>query len=345
MMKATIEIRFLKICTMKDTLRALRPRCLFVHVGWVAVVIAALLESQPLFAQPVREWHRKLATSIAEPVSLQVELFTGDLQIAYAREGEVSITATGRTASGTFLNEEYFTDRILVAGSGNRITIHEQSPLSDSVKVSYKIDVPYRTEVRTRVDHGRQFVTGIMGPVRSAGHDGTIKVSYVTKDVTAETDTGDLDLQVIGARISARTRRGDIVCMRAAQEVEAEADEGNITLMVVGPAKASVRNGSGRIEAGGVRGALSASTTGGDIHVKAVPHDDWNLTSISGSIRVELPPLAGFEMNAVTKSGEILIRRGDLGLSQSSRNHLEQKANGGGKRLELRTNGGRIVIG
>src|SRR5262249_38797165 len=101
----------------------------------------------------------------------------------------------------------------------------------------------------------------------------------------------------------------------------------------------------GRVDAGGVRGTLVASTDAGDLHVKAVPHDDWHLSSVSGTIRVELPPAAGFEVDANTISGEVSIGRDDLDKRTAGGRHFNQKANGGGKRIELRTEAGRIVIG
>ena len=45
--------------------------------------------------------------------------------------------------------------------------------------------------------------------------------------------------------------------------------------MVVGPSKATVKKGTGRIEVGAARGGFMGSTAGGDLHVKAAPHDDW----------------------------------------------------------------------
>ena len=115
--------------------------------------------------------------------------------------------------------------------------------------------------------------------------------------------------------------------------------------MVVGPSTAIVKRGSGRIDAGGVRGSFFATTEMGNIHVKGVPHDDWNLSSSAGSIRVELPPAAAFDVDASTKTGELSVGRNDLDQPAPQAHHLSQKANGGGKRIQLRSEAGKIVIG
>ena len=163
--------------------------------------------------------------------------------------------------------------------------------------------------------------------------------------MTVEAGQGSLDLEVIGSFVKAKTDRGSISCSRAAKGIDAETGDGDITLMVVGSSRAVVRQGLGRIDAGGIHGSLTSSTADGDVHIKAVPHDDWHLTSTSGNIRLELPSAAGFEVDAWTNLGQISINRDDLQKSEEHSNRIRQKVNGGGKKIELHTVAGAIVIG
>jgi DUF4097 and DUF4098 domain-containing protein YvlB len=114
--------------------------------------------------------------------------------------------------------------------------------------------------------------------------------------------------------------------------------------MVVGPSQAKVREGAGNVDVGGARGTLVVSTDGGDLHVKAVPHDDWRLASGSGTIRIELPPAARFDLDALTDSGSLMIRRDDLEKPGAGVHRLAERANGGGRRIEVRTETGTIVV-
>jgi DUF4097 and DUF4098 domain-containing protein YvlB len=298
-------------------------------------------------AHATREWQRHFSTSIAEPVSVQINLTQADLQIAYAREGEVSIKASARTTSVIDIDETYFAAHILIEQSGNKILIHEQPGASapdHNIRTAFQLDVPYRTQVQTRVVSGKQSITGVMGPVTARSDNGNIHVSYVSNEVTAEAGTGDIDLQVIGAKVEAKTGTGNISCSRSPQGIDAETTDGDIALMVVGSSQATIKSGAGRIEVGGVRGTLQASTVAGDLHVKAVPHDDWQLKSISGNIRLELPPQSGFEIHAETQSGALIVSRDDLEKPNTQARRFDQKANGGGKRIELHTGAGKIVI-
>ena len=194
------------------------------------------------------------------------------------------------------------------------------------------------------VDHGKQTIIGIMGPVKARTRKGDIKVSYISKGVLAEAYSGNLDLQVIGEHVQARTGNGNISCVRSVQGASAETENGDIVLMVVGPSMAEIKNGTGRIDLGGATGSFAGSTAGGDLNVKGMPHGDWRLNSASGNIRIELPPAAKFELDATTNFGQVVNDRDDITSTNGEVRHLHRKVNGGGKLIEIHTDGGRIVI-
>jgi hypothetical protein len=83
-----------------------------------------------------------------------------------------------------------------------------------------------------------------------------------------------------------------------------------------------------------VRDGLLASTSAGDLRVKPIPHEDWQLSSRSGTVRVELPPASNFELDAMSDSGDVVIARDDLDKPSVGDRSLIRKANGCGKRLE-----------
>jgi hypothetical protein len=317
-------------------------------LGWATLVaIASLACMESASAHVVAEFHQTLAVSAIEPVTLDIEIARGEVQVLYSRDGQVSITGFAQ-ASSSGLNSNYFKAVLTVEQNGNHLKIrHVSNPvyLEEGINVLYRIDVPYRTVVTSKVDNGRQTISGVMGPVKVVTRKGDIKASYLSKGLQAEVETGNLDLEVIGEHVEAKTGKGNISCTRLAQGVTAETEEGDIALMVVGPSTATVKSGTGRIEAGGVRGTFFASTSAGDLHVQAVPHDDWQLTSASGNVRFELPPAARFDLDASTNSGELQINRDDIARPLSDVRHFHQQVNGGGKRIQAHTGSGRIVIG
>lgn len=70
--------------------------------------------------------------------------------------------------------------------------------------------------------HGKQTITGIMGPVNTEVGGGDVDLSYVSLGVAAQALAGNLSFEVIGGRIEAHTGQGNIVCLRAPQGINAE---------------------------------------------------------------------------------------------------------------------------
>jgi hypothetical protein len=297
-------------------------------------------------AQSTAEFHQTLMLNQVEPVTLDVQVPSADVQIVYSRDGEVSINATAQ-ASNAGLNGNYFKAVLIITLNENHLELKHvpNSAYPEAgINLRYRIDVPYRTQVTAKVDRGKQTISGIMGPVRAVANRGDIQASYVSRGVQAETRQGNLDFRVIGERVGASTGTGNISGERLGQGITAETGDGDITLMVVGPSAATIKTGTGRIEIGGARGSLAASADGGDIHVKAIPHEDWRLNSASGTIRLELPPTASFDLEASTDSGTLQMERDDIAKPESDAKSAHLQVNGGGRRVVAQTMSGRIVI-
>jgi len=227
-------------------------------------------------------FQRSLVTSISEPVILDVAVSGGSVTIGYSRDDEVNIHAFGKDAGGKDLPAQFFQSKLLIEQKQNSVSIREVPGLgslfASLYSIDYRIDVPYRTEVDSTVfGTGNQTLVGVYGPAKLVSGAGDIDAQYVRF-----------------ALLEAKTGKGNISCSRCFA-VNAETGAGNITLLEDGDSKALVKSGRGRIDIGGARGAVDASTQAGMLHVKAVLSDDWQLESVSGNIRVELPPKAKFE--------------------------------------------------
>ncbi|HET6180055.1 MAG TPA: DUF4097 family beta strand repeat-containing protein [Candidatus Sulfotelmatobacter sp.] len=332
-------------CALRSALYRTR---LVRRLAEIAVVaIAFLAYAQFSVAQAASEFHRTLAVASSETVTLEVELLSGDLQVSYGRDGEVSITAFAKSSASTDLGGNFFASVLAVEQEGNHVSLRPV-PHADfsgkGVSVSYRIDVPYRTELTSTLLRGKQNIGGILGPVKAVTDKGDITAAYISKGLHVQVDNGDLNIQVVGEHVDAKTGSGNISCSRLPQGVSAETGDGDITLVVVGPSTANVKKGSGRIEVGGARGSLVSSTDRGDLHIKAVPHEDWQLNSGSGSIRLELPAATPFELEASTGSGEFQFDRDDIARTEVGALQLHQMVNGGGKRIAVHTESGKIAI-
>ena len=316
--------------------------------AWFGLIVFALLVKVPLsFGQATAEFRRTFAVAWAQPVTLDVEVTDGDLQIIYGREGQISISATAESSADTRFDDSFFSKVLTIDQKENHLIVrHPPNTTYPEARITflYRIDVPYRTEITSTLNRGKQTISGVLGPVKAVTRNGDIKASYVSKGLQARADNGNLDIQVIGERVEAQTRRGNIFCSRVAQGVSAETEDGDITLMLVGPSTATVKRGTGRIDVGGARGTLLGVTDGGDLHVRAMPQDDWQLRSASGNVRLDLPLATKLELDVSTTSGEVQVDREDIAKPNSDPHHFFRTLNGGGKRIEVRTESGSIVI-
>lgn len=272
-------------------------------------------------------FHRMLAVGLKDPVVLDVSISKGDLTIEYNRDGVVSIYASGKDASGRSLTEDFLKSSLIIDKEENHITVRSSASVPDVKSMSYRIDVPFRTQVNSSaLEMGNQKLIGITGPAKLESSVGNIDVTYVRF-----------------SQVQAITGKGNISCARVAQ-VFAETGRGNITLEEDGPSEAAVKKGLGRIEISGARGKINASTDGGDLHIKAVLTGNWQLKSVAGSIRIELPPRSYFEINAETTSGGISVERDDMHKPPAESHQLHDQVNGGGTHIEAQTISGNIYI-
>jgi hypothetical protein len=294
--------------------------------------IAALFRVAVSFAsEQAHLFQRAFVTSINQPVTLTVAVSAGTVTIGYSRDDEVDIYDFGKDAGGKNLPAEFFQSKLLIEQKENSVSIREVpglGSLSASLyNIDYRIDVPYRTEVDSTISGtGTQTLEGVYGPAKLVSGAGDIDAKYVRF-----------------APVDARTGKGNISCTRCF-EVNAETGEGNITLLENGNSKALVKSGRGRIEIGGARGAVNASTQAGALHIKAIPSDDWQLESGSGNIRIELPPQAKLDIEASSESGEVNIERDDMQKPEGEVHQVHQQLNGGGKHIIARSVKGSISI-
>jgi Putative adhesin len=297
-------------------------------------ILALLIAASGLSSGQLSIFEQDLETSIASPVNLSISLSAGDLTIAYSHEGEIRFSAYAKDAAGRNVPEEYFKRHIYIEQQGNNVKISDSAdnsitdlPVGLFYRITYRLEVPNRTEVVSTLSGiGDQTLLGTTGPARLISRIGNVNVQQVRLEP-----------------IHVSTGKGNISCTRVRQ-LEAETGDGNITLMEDGSSKAVVKHGAGKIEVGGARGSFEGSTDRGTLHIKAVPHDDWQLDSASGTIRIELPPKAAFSLDAKTDHGAISINRDDIQNPDPDAREFHQEVNGGGKHIVARSEKGSIFV-
>jgi len=106
-----------------------------------------------------------------------------------------------------------------------------------------------------------------------------------------------------------------------------------------------ISTGSGDVNIKGAKGAVRVTTGSGEINAQGTPTGDWNLHTGSGSVTVEFPENAAFELYARTSSGNIETKHEVSVQGNVGTHELRGKVGSGGAvRVELRTSSGTIRI-
>jgi DUF4097 and DUF4098 domain-containing protein YvlB len=105
-----------------------------------------------------------------------------------------------------------------------------------------------------------------------------------------------------------------------------------------------ISTGSGDVEIKGVKGGAKVSTGSGSITAQGDPTGDWRLHSGSGSVRVNFPSQAAFNLVARSSSGNIETSHEISVQGNISPRELRGKVGAGGPLVELSTSSGSIEI-
>jgi DUF4097 and DUF4098 domain-containing protein YvlB len=181
--------------------------------------------------------------------------------------------------------------------------------------------------------------------VKTSGGD--IEVGSLNGNVRARTSGGDLKFARIDGEIDAQTSGGNIRLEEGTATAKLHTSGGNVTVeRAGGPTTVSTSGGSIRLDS--VAELVSAHTSGGNIVAKITNplKQDTVLDTSGGTVKVQVPKGAGFQLDASTSGGDVdatgmtlTIDRGGIGKSR-----LVGSVNGGGPKLKLRSSGGDIII-
>ena len=204
-----------------------------------------------------------------------------------------------------------------------RIGRSQDSELMHNVSISYDLEVPPETLLRSSTGSGNQNISGLKSNIRISAGSGDVKISSIGGVVRTNTGSGNIDVTDVTGNVNAQTGSGEIH-LRNGSSVE-------------------LSTGSGNIEATGIHGGARARTGSGDISLNGEATSPWQLHTGSGDVSVQLQQNAKIDLDAETSSGKIAVAPA-IAIDRSDRHHMHGKLNGGGALLEIQTSSGDISV-
>ncbi len=241
--------------------------------------IPSLIQSSETFKETIE---------VDDGATLEVRNRNGSIEITSWDKDYVDIYAIKRSSYG---KRELELVEIKVQSNGEIIIETEYLQRNARVSVSYEIRVPSGLEV-----------------ARVNSSNGSIKLTNISGDVTAETSNGSIEMRNVSGLVHAKTSNGKV----------------NIS---------------------GTTGVREARTSNGSISVE-VPqiHDDIAIRTSNGSVKLYLPEELDADLDFSTSNGKINTHGLEVTTSSFSNTHISGKIGAGGFTITVSTSNGSVDL-
>jgi Putative adhesin len=295
--------------------------------------LAIVLVSASLMSATSFQGSFERTYQVTGPVELEILTHSGDISVNSGPAGSVVIRGKIHVShdwlSGNRQGDVSEIEKNPpIRQTGNSLHIDYLS--FRDISVDYEITAPADTQIRSHSGSGDQRVEGLRGKLDMESGSGDMRLRGISSEIRVHTGSGDVDAREISGPFIAEAGSGDI---RAEEK---------------GNGDVSIHTGSGNIELRGVAGALRAESGSGDLTIEGAVKGNWELRTSSGNVELELPQGAGFDLDASTGSGSVIVDRpvtmtvqGDLRKPQRS---VKGKVDGGGPELLVHTGSGDVNI-
>ena len=141
-----------------------------------------------------------------------------------------------------------------------------------------------------------------------------VEVSTASADVNLTVDVGRLEVATASGdvtfdtaeRLQMKSASGTVRGHQVTGEARCITASGDIRIVTVGE-RADLSTASGDITIEECRGSLSVATLSGDIRVGRLTGPDLNAKSMSGGVRIGIPPRTRLDLDANTLSGRVSL--------------------------------------
>lgn len=188
------------------------------------LLMAALAAAPALLASQATQAANSKGTfqrtlEVAGPVELDVQTEAGNISVRMVAGSSVRVSGEVRVKTGLLQSDpvsERKLQRIIshppIERHGNSITIGRlrDSDLRRDTFISYEIEAPLDTRLRSKTGLGDLRVEGLHGTVNAETDAGKVTISAITGDVRANTGLGDVTIRDVTGTLRADSAAGTV---------------------------------------------------------------------------------------------------------------------------------------
>jgi hypothetical protein len=318
---------------------------------------------------------------------VNIRVGRGDVTVRAADGQELSVVAkkSVRTWSETEAHHLEKPVKVVAVKNGDAYEIHPDGyDLSNSrVNIDLEIDIPKKSPVTVRTDHGDVSISDQSGEVAVTVQSGDVEIRNIKGDITVETHKGDVKVSDTSGNVKVTGKGGEVEVINAAGSFTLDGDfygpvrvdkvakgvrlitaKTDLTLSALA---GHMEAGSGNLDIVDAPGNLSIRTRdtevslenpGGKVNVdnryasvtvlfSAPPKEDITITNSASEISLSLPGSSSFDIDADCQKCEIDSEFSSLSATKSASgdSHLTAKyGTGRGPKIVLKTSYGNIGL-
>ncbi|MGH9488475.1 MAG: DUF4097 family beta strand repeat-containing protein [Terriglobales bacterium] len=295
----------------------------FLNALLAILALALALTALPAaLAAQQGSFHRQY--QVNGPVTLEIHNGAGDVHVTALPGNTVTVDATIRQSFGFFLGSDpQAVQRVEhqppITQDGNTIRISRiQGYWARHISIRYTITAPPDTQVSAQTGSGDVDLDGLQRPARLHTGSGDVHVTRLGGDLHASTGSGDIVFGSIQGSAHFSTGSGDIRGREIAGRLRADTGSGDVIVNQVGQG-AYASTGSGSVHLDAVTGDVTAQTASGDVSVGGtigVGHR-WDLGTSSGAVYVSLHVVGSVAAQLYSSSGGIDVHLPSENVSSS----------------------------
>jgi DUF4097 and DUF4098 domain-containing protein YvlB len=288
---------------------------------------------------------------VAGPSKVDISTVRGKIEIVAGQAGRIVVSgaATVRVGWNVPVNAVELARQVAAAPPVERVgdTIRMRPPVDEAaqraVTVSYRVEVPPATEVRTTSDSGATSVRGVAAAVDVRTQSAAIDLDSLGGVVNVSTGSGAIVVADVAGALTASTGSSSFTASGVGSSLRVRTESGAIDATLTGNGDVDVESGSSAIRVRGVRGGLTARSQSGRITVDGAPGREWMTTTGSSGVDMNLEPGSKFSIDAATRSGSVVVDGGHVQGSVAQR-EVSGSVGGGGPVVRIRSESGSVRV-
>ena len=252
------------------------------------------------------------------PISLYVELGSGDLNVHAEDVSETTVTVDGRDA-----------DDVTIEQRGNQIAVLAPQKrtgfFGSSSELAIIVVLPQDSEVSTKLGSADMSGSGRFGTTKVKTGSGDVDLEELGSQALVETGSGDIEIGSVAEELRIKTGSGDVSVDRVGGSTNISTGSGDVELgTAVGDVQ--VKSGSGDMRVKEALSDVALSTASGDLDVGRMHRGALAAKNVSGDIRVGIPENVPVWTDISCITGQVSSNLQGAGQPEEGQDYIEVRA-------------------